>query len=119
MVLWGDSHAWMIIPAIEAAAEDATSTSSRSSWVAAAVPRPRAPIISCVRNNEMALNFVAKRADARSRPREVILSASWPTYLNGLNLMIARGGDRAHERYIEQISQLFRDGTPQSSTTCR
>ena len=115
VVLWGDSHAWMLIPAIEAAAEG--KDVNLVAFVMGACPPFLAPEggIACARNNEMAFNFVTKRSGRKKPPVRVILSASWPTYLNALNPveLEERVDGGINNAYIKQISELFRDGTPQ------
>ena len=42
----------------------------------------------------------------------MLLGASWEIYFGGprINLMIERGGNPEHEKYVNAISELFRDG---------
>ncbi len=116
VVLWGDSHAWMLIPAIEAAAEG--KDVNLVAYVMGACPPLRAPEgvgIACARNNEMAYNFVAKRSGRKKPPVRVILSASWPTYRNAVSetALGERVDGGINDAYIKQISALFSEGTPQ------
>ncbi|CAN5497143.1 acyltransferase family protein [soil metagenome] len=115
VVLWGDSHAWMLIPAIEAAAED--KDVNLVAYVMGACPPLHAledVRLACARNNELALNFVTKHTGRKKPPLRVILSASWPTYLNAADdvQLDERADDAANDAYIQRISELFREGTP-------
>ena len=42
----------------------------------------------------------------------MLLGASWEIYFGGprINLMIERGGNPEHEKYVKAISKLFREG---------
>jgi peptidoglycan/LPS O-acetylase OafA/YrhL len=116
VVLWGDSHAWMLIPAIEAAAEGRDV--NLVAFVMGACPPLRAPDdigLACARNNEMAYRFVEKRSGRKKPPVLPVLSASWPTYLSALETtgLDERTDGGVNNAYIEQIAELFRDGTPQ------
>ncbi len=115
VVLWGDSHAWMLIPGIEEAA--AGKDVNLVAYVMGACPPLLAPSdvrIACARNNELALNFVTKRSGAKKPPLRIILSASWPTYRNAFDVveLDERADGAASDAYIRRISELFQDGTP-------
>jgi hypothetical protein len=66
---------------------------------------------NCVRGNQLAMDFIDDLAE-RGRPVRVLLGASWEIYFPGdrINLMIKRGGNPAHERYVEAIAPLFEQG---------
>ncbi len=112
VVLWGDSHAWMYVPALEAAAEEIDvnlvlfSQGSCPPFDATGMP-----LSNCVKGNQLALGFIEELAE-RGRPLRVLLGASWEIYFGGarINLMIERGGNPQHEKYVNAISRLFRDG---------
>lgn len=114
VVIWGDSHAWMYIPGLEAAAEDADvnlvafNQGSCPPFDATGMAEN-----NCVRGNTMALDFIEDQAE-RNRPLKVILGASWEVYFPGerLNLLVARGGNEAHQSYVDAISPLFQEGAP-------
>jgi peptidoglycan/LPS O-acetylase OafA/YrhL len=118
VVLWGDSHAWMLIPAIEAAAEGRDV--NLVAYVMGACPPLRAPTdvgLACARNNEMALNFVTKRSGRKKPPLRIILSASWPTYRTTLETVDLEEGAGApggglDDAYFQRISDLFEEGAP-------
>ena len=112
VLLWGDSHAWMYVPALEAAAEEVdvnlvlVSQGSCPPFDATGMS-----INNCVRGNLLAKDFIDDLAE-RGRPVRVLLGASWEIYFPGdrINLMIARGGNPAHEQYVEAIAPLFQQG---------
>ncbi len=112
VMLWGDSHAWMYVPAVEAAAEEVDvnlvlfTQGSCPPFDATGMP-----LNNCVKGNQLALDFIEDQAE-RERPLRVLLGASWEIYFGGprINLMIERGGNPEHEKYVNAISELFRDG---------
>lgn len=115
VVLWGDSHAWMLIPAIEAAAAD--KDVNLVAFVMGACPPLKAPEdvrLACARNNEMALKFVTKRSGRKKPPIRVIASASWPTYRHSPEEVVEfdERPDGGNDAYIERISELFEEGAP-------
>ncbi|MGA8258101.1 MAG: acyltransferase family protein [Nocardioides sp.] len=112
VVLWGDSHAWMYIPAIEAAARKRDV--NLVAFVMGACPPFEAPEddnIGCARNNRMALDFVSRLSE-RKQPLRVITSASWETYRGATRLELAQEGavGQAQNDYVERISELFSAG---------
>lgn len=116
IVLWGDSHAWMMIPAIEAAARDREV--NLVAFVQGACPPLLPPddvVISCARSNRLALKFVDNHVGLKRPPVRVILSASWPTYRTEVEeetLAEGVGGALEDDAYISRISELSEDGTP-------
>jgi peptidoglycan/LPS O-acetylase OafA/YrhL len=113
VVLWGDSHAWMYVPALEAAAEDINVNLVLFSQGSCPPFDPEGMgINNCVRGNQLAVDFVDDLVE-RGRPLRVLLGASWEIYFGGervINLMIARGGNPEHEQYVGAISKLFQKG---------
>ncbi len=114
VVLWGDSHAWMLIPGIEEAVEG--KDVNLVAYVMGACPPLLAPSdvrIACARNNELALNFVTKHSGRKKPPLRVILSASWPTYRNAVeSVQLDERVDGGNDEYIRRISELAEEGTP-------
>jgi peptidoglycan/LPS O-acetylase OafA/YrhL len=91
IVVWGDSHAWQLLPALEAAA---AGKANLVAWVAPGCPpfigvpgtAPASEDASasgsfdqCVRRNRDALSNVLELRD--SGPVRVVLAARWATYL--------------------------------------
>ncbi|WP_232678443.1 acyltransferase family protein [Nocardioides sp. R-C-SC26] len=112
VVLWGDSHAWMYIPGIQAAARKRNV--NLVAFVMGACPPyipPDDSTIACSRNNQMALDFVQRLAD-RKPPVRVIASASWETYRGSSTPGLIQEGalDGNQSQYIENIAQLFNGG---------
>ncbi len=115
VVLWGDSHAWMLIPGIEAAAED--KDVNLVAFVMGACPPLLAPDdvqLACARSNQLALKFVTKFSGRKKPPLRVILSASWPTYRNVIDdvTLDERADGPGNDAYIRRIAALFTEGTP-------
>ncbi len=113
VVLWGDSHAWMYVPALEKAAKDIDvnlvlfSQGSCPPFYAEGMS-----LNNCVRGNQLAVDFIDDLAE-RKRPVRLLLGASWEIYFGGervINLMVARGGNPQHEQYVQAISRLFQQG---------
>lgn len=115
VVLWGDSHAWMYIPALKAAAEDIdVNLVSFNQGSCPPFDATGMSVNNCVLGNQLALDFVDDLAE-RGRPVRVLLGASWEIYFGGdrINLLVARGGNPDHEAYIAAIAPLFRAGGEQ------
>ena len=115
VVLWGDSHAWMMIPAIEAAARERDV--NLVAFVLGACPPLIAPDdvrLGCARSNRLALDFVDKHVGPKKPPVRVILGASWPTYRNEIATdTLAEGAvNQDNDAYIAKIAGLFQEGTP-------
>ncbi|MBS43575.1 MAG: hypothetical protein CMH83_10530 [Nocardioides sp.] len=112
VVLWGDSHAWMYIPAIQAAARK--KDVNLVAFVMGACPPfvpPEDEGIACARSNRQALSFVERYADRKEGIR-VIASASWQTYLSGEadSGLAERVPAAANQTYVSQISEMFNAG---------
>jgi peptidoglycan/LPS O-acetylase OafA/YrhL len=113
VVLWGDSHAWMYIPALEAAAEEVdVNLVTFNQGSCPPFDATGMAINNCVRGNQLALDFIDDLAE-RGKPVRVLLGASWEIYFPGgrrINLLVERGGNPAHEAYVKAIAPLFQDG---------
>lgn len=116
IVLWGDSHAWMLIPGLEVAARDRDV--NLVAFVSGACPPLLPPddvAINCARNNRMALKFVDQHVGLKKPPVRVILSASWPTYRTEVEddtLAEGVGGALDDDPYVAKIAALAEQGTP-------
>ncbi len=87
VVLWGDSHAWMMIPALRRA------TGNKNVNLVAIVmggcppmdnqlqPDDKAP--SCFKSNDLAIRYV-RELEAKEQGLRVILAGSWQRYLNAI-----------------------------------
>jgi peptidoglycan/LPS O-acetylase OafA/YrhL len=115
VVLWGDSHAWMLIPALMKAAEG-TDVNLVSFTMGGCVPHlreipadaDRTQVTSCQRSNDRALKFVTQQA-AAGDPLHVILGASWDDYLDGpsVSLMDRRDNDPVHIAMLDRSTALL------------
>ncbi|WP_370247939.1 acyltransferase family protein [Nocardioides sp.] len=114
IVLWGDSHAWMYIPAIEAAARrrDVNLVAFTMGACPPFLP-PDDVNIACARSNRAALDFVTGKADGKFPPL-VILSASVETYRGTptVGFMQERNPERAADDYISRMAGYYENGSP-------
>ena len=112
LVLWGDSHAWMYIPAVEAAIRN--KDVNFMAFVMGGCP----PFLAgghastgCAGSNRLAMDFVndLRRSD---QPFRVVLSASWELYLEGEKALLdsEEVAARANPEYIAKMASLFDTG---------
>ena len=114
VVLWGDSHAWMFITALEGAVAD--KDVNVVTFVMGGCPpflAGNSVTSGCAGNNRLAMDFVnqLRRGDA---PFRVILSASWDLYLGGSQEVLATQevANRANPDYIAKMADLFDESGP-------
>jgi hypothetical protein len=115
VVLWGDSHAWMLIPALVKAGAGAD-VNLVSFTMGGCVPHleelppitGRSTYSTCQRSNDRALRFVTEQAEAH-RPIRVILGASWDDYGDGpsVSLMDRRDNDPVHIAMLDRSTALL------------
>jgi peptidoglycan/LPS O-acetylase OafA/YrhL len=115
VVLWGDSHAWMYIPALEAAIKN--KDVNFVTFVMGGCPPFLAhghPSAGCAGSNRLAMDFVnyLRRGD---QPYRVILSASWELYLEGEKALLnsKEVAARANPQYIAKMASVFDDSGPE------
>lgn len=106
VVLWGDSHAWMMIPALKKAVRNQdvnllAFTMGSCPPMDARLPRNTGP--ACAQSNDLALRSVLK-LDRGSQPLQVVLGGSWQRYHHAL-----RVGDRRSYRG-QQAAKFQADG---------
>ena len=118
VVLWGDSHAWMFIPAlVEAAAGKDVNLISYTMGGCPPfdeeLPPKGSDTSTCQRSNRLALDYVTKE-HAAGTPLRVILSASWDDYRDGptTSLMDQRVGDEQHDLMLARVAPHSELGTP-------
>ncbi|MDP2775032.1 MAG: acyltransferase family protein [Nocardioides sp.] len=120
VVLWGDSHAWMFIPALQEAV--AERDVNLVAFVMGACPPldPQLPKgkgarrgIACEANNDQALSYVTELAREKAAV-QVVLGASWERYrgIESPSLMDQRAPNPGSVAYIKRIRPLFDVGTP-------
>jgi hypothetical protein len=108
VMLWGDSHAWMFIPALQAAAAGrevnlvAVTMGSCPPMNNGVAPGDVAP--ACYRSNALGIQ-TARRLAASGQPYRIILAGSWERYV----LARKRGDLRS---YIGRMAAAMRDGLP-------
>lgn len=113
LVLWGDSHMWMMIPAIRKAAQG--KPVNLVTFIMGACPpsnpkltaRTRSSASYCDRTNDRAMRFVLK-LQKWNRPVSVILGSFWGIYLKSLQ-QLRRGQPTAIN---PDSARLFRRSTP-------
>ncbi len=112
LVLWGDSHAWEMIPAIDAALRDRDinfvayvlgGCAPLDANVNTRAKRSRAS--DCDLNNDMALRFVKEQQQVA--PVKVILGGAWHYYLQEI-----RKGSKPDESYRARIANDVKTDTP-------
>jgi hypothetical protein len=108
VLLWGDSHAWMFIPALQAAAAGrdvnlvVVTMGSCPPMNNAVATGSAAP--ACYRSNALGIQ-TARRLAASGQPYRIILSGSWERYV-----LARQRGDR--RSYIGRMAAAMRDGLP-------
>ena len=115
VVLWGDSHAWMMIPALQAAARN--QQVNLVAIVMGSCPpmdnhldrSNRRTAIACARSNDLAIRYVRKLHRGGYGVR-VVLNGSWQRYTHAL---------KVHDRssYVGQMAQRLRTDTPRLMRT--
>jgi hypothetical protein len=115
VVLWGDSHSWMFIPALKAAVQGRDvnlvgvmmgSCPPMDNNVKATDSAP-----ACYRSNALGID-VARRLEANGQPYRIVLSGSWQRYVHARKV-----GDRSS--YVGMMAQAMRQGTPRLVRTLR
>lgn len=115
IVLWGDSHAWMFIPALKKAVQGrnvnlvALVMGSCPPMDNRAGPNDQVP--SCFKNNALAI-AVVKQLARYDQPYRVVLAGSWQRYLRAV-----RAGDRSS--YVGQMGHAMRQGAPRLVRTLK
>ncbi|WP_246081704.1 acyltransferase family protein [Nocardioides litoris] len=114
VVLWGDSHAWMFIPALEAAARK--KDVNLVAFVMGACPMflPSATATGgCARNNQAAVDYIERHVDDKAGLK-IIGSFSYETYRGTptIGLIQERDLDNANDEYVEKMAGYVRVGTP-------
>ncbi|WP_341926877.1 SGNH hydrolase domain-containing protein [Nocardioides psychrotolerans] len=112
LVLWGDSHAWEMIPAIRAALGD-RDINFVAYVLGGCAPldanidtrAKRAKASDCDLNNDMALRFVQEQQQVA--PVKVILGGAWHYYLEEI-----RKGSKPDDSYRARIANDVKTDTP-------
>ena len=107
LLIWGDSHAWMYIPALKAA------VAGKDVNLVAVVKGTCPPIqfsepkpgLTCYQFNKIGLDLV-KQLKKGGKPFRVVLGGSWQRYLAAL------AGNSSQDAYTLQYAKYFQKGTP-------
>lgn len=114
VMLWGDSHAWMYIPAIEAAAkkQDVNLVAFVMGACPVFIPTETATG-ACARSNAAALRFAERFVNKRA-PLKVIISQSYETYRGTpfIGMAQERDLDNANDEYVRKMASYSQQGTP-------
>jgi peptidoglycan/LPS O-acetylase OafA/YrhL len=112
IVLWGDSHAWMYIPALEAVTRNRDV--NLVAFVMGACPMFMSDTATgkCARSNRVALDWVERHVDDRA-PMKIIGSFSYVTYRGIPTVGLIQERDRANANieYVEQMASYVQEGT--------
>ena len=113
VVLWGDSHAWMFIPALKKA------VGGRDINLVAVVMgscppmdnqvRADDPVPACFRSNALALDLT-RRLEASGERYRLVLAGSWQRYVHARKV-----GDR--RSYVGMMAKTMRAATPRLART--
>jgi hypothetical protein len=115
VVLWGDSHSWMFIPALKAA------VAGRGVNLVAVMMGSCPPmdnqvkatdsVPACFRSNALGIE-VARKLEANGKPYRIVLAGSWQRYVHARKV-----GDRSS--YVGQMAVAMRKATPRLARTLR
>lgn len=115
IVLWGDSHSWMFIPALKEAVRGRNinlvavmmgSCPPMDNQVKATDAAP-----ACFRSNALGI-AVARKLQTGNQPYRIVLAGSWQRYVHARKV-----GDRTS--YVGQMAIAMRKGTPRLARTLR
>jgi hypothetical protein len=109
VMLWGDSHAWMYIPALEAAIgkKDVNLVAFVMGACPVFIPTESATG-GCARSNAAALRFAERHVDDRA-PLKIILSQSYETYRGTPRI---GGAADVNVDYVKKMASYSQAGTP-------
>ncbi len=115
IVLWGDSHSWMFIPALKKA------VAGRDINLVAVMMGSCPPmdnqvkatdsVPACFRSNALGIE-VARRLEAGDQPYRIVLNGSWQRYVHARKVR-----DRAS--YVGMMAVAMRKGTPRLARTLK
>ncbi len=126
VVLWGDSHAWQLVPALRAATR--RHPVNLVGYLMGACPamdpaldsrRERRRATLCERANEVALRQVL-RLDRSGAPLRVVVGGGWQRYRQARDRAILAGGAEllpGYSGYVARMAELMEVGTPRLFTT--
>jgi peptidoglycan/LPS O-acetylase OafA/YrhL len=112
ILLWGDSHAWMFIPALEKAVKGRDV--NLVAVVMGACPPFYAPASAdeaCKGSNRMALNELQELRRLH-QPLRVVLGATWEFYLEGGVDLLDRVNSQANRAHISRMARYFQATAP-------
>lgn len=112
VVLWGDSHAWQYVPAVQAAAR--ARKANLVGFFMGGCPPVKVPLQAppggyasiCEKHNAMAMKFV-KRLQQGPQDVRVLLGSSWAGYRRA-HREIQAGAGEAYYGYTDWVKQMVR-----------
>lgn len=112
VVLWGDSHAWQYVPAVQAAAR--ARKANLVGFFMGGCPPAKVPLTAppggyasvCEKHNAMAMKFV-KRLQRGPQDVRVLLGSSWAGYRRA-HREIKAGAGEAYYGYTDWVKQMVR-----------
>lgn len=115
VVLWGDSHSWMFIPALKKAAKGkninlvAVMMGSCPPMDNQADQDDQVP--ACFKSNALGIDL-ARQLEANGQPYKILLASSWQRYLHAL---------KVHDTtsYVGVMAKAMRQGTPRLVRTLK
>lgn len=115
IVLWGDSHSWMFIPALREAVRG-RNVNLVAVMMGSCPPmdnqvKATDSVPACFRSNALGI-AVARKLQTGNQPYRIVLAGSWQRYVHARKV-----GDR--ESYVGQMAIAMRKGTPRLARTLR
>lgn len=108
VVLWGDSHSWMFIPALKKAAQG-KNLNLLAVMMGSCPPMDNQAdqddqVAACFKSNALGIDL-ARRLEAHGKPYRIVLAGSWQRYLHALKV-------NDTSSYVGVMAKAMRKGTP-------
>lgn len=115
ILLWGDSHSWMFIPALKAAVEG-RNVNLIAVMMGSCPPMdnnvgPDDPAPACFHSNALGID-TARKLEANGQPYKVVLAGSWQRYVHARKV-------KDTESYVGQMAIAMKNGTPRLARTLK
>ncbi|WP_148616427.1 SGNH hydrolase domain-containing protein [Nocardioides rubriscoriae] len=115
IVLWGDSHSWMFIPALKAAVQG-RGVNLIGVMMGSCPPMdnqvaPDDSVPACFRSNALAID-VARKLEASGRPYRIVLAGSWQRYVHARKV-------RDRVSYVGMMAAAMVKATPRLARTLK
>lgn len=115
VVLWGDSHSWMFIPALKAAVSG-RDVNLVAIMMGSCPPmdnqvKPTDAVPACFRSNALGIE-VARKLERGNQPYRIVLAGSWQRYVHARKV-------RDRQSYVGMMAVAMLKGTPRLARTLR